>query len=223
MDSKFMHTMPECHASSRYKRRPALYFSFTQPQSMAAASVHSETGVEAWEYSPSMLDEGDDPRLPHRRVPNCPVPLAHLHELGVLTWKLDLEATSLLEQIRSERGYLYSEVLTLCRESTQDFDAKVQGFFKEHTHSQEEVRFILDGSGYWDIRDFDGKWIRFAVGKGDMIVLPAGMSHRFTLDAKNYIKALLLYTQYPHRTQHDKAIVHKHKNNLADNPAARDE
>lgn len=41
------------------------------------------------------------------------------------------------------------------------------------------------------MRDQDDQWIRVAVKKGGMIVLPAGMYHRFTLDSDNYIKVSL--------------------------------
>lgn len=41
------------------------------------------------------------------------------------------------------------------------------------------------------MRDQNDQWIRIAVKKGGMIVLPAGMYHRFTLDTNNYIKVLL--------------------------------
>ncbi|GLJ17380.1 hypothetical protein SUGI_0301910 [Cryptomeria japonica] len=159
--------------------------------------------VEAWYYNPS----GEDSRLPHQYDPNRPVPPHHLTELGVLIWELDADHydnNPQLEKIKKDRGYNYSDIVTVAPGMMEDYDAKIKHFFTEHLHAQEEIRFVLEGGGYFDVRDYDETWIRFRIRKGHLIVLPPGMYHRFTLDTNNYVKAMRLFMGLPCWTQHQR-------------------
>lgn len=70
-------------------------------------------------------------------------------------------------------------------------------FYEEHLHLYDEIWYILDSSGYFDVRDKEYQWIRIFMEKGNMISLPAWIYHCFTLEEKNYVKAIGLFVGEP--------------------------
>lgn len=134
--------------------------------------------------------EGDQ-RLPHKGSDLTP---AELSSIGVLTWQGCDEDQ--VNEIASSRSYKNRDVITVSRASMGDiYESKVKSFFEEHLHEDEEIRYILDGEGYFDLRDRQDRWIRIAMEKGDLAVLPAGIFHRFTTAESNYIKAMRLFKE----------------------------
>ncbi|CAM9983420.1 unnamed protein product [Scytosiphon promiscuus] len=153
--------------------------------------------IEAWYMDE---DTSADQRLPHRQTPNLACDTAELESLGVLHWELNAdkhEDDPDLEKIRKDRGYSYQDIITVSPDKLANYEEKIKSFFEEHIHTDEEIRYILEGSGYFDVRTKDERWVRIKMGKGDMITLPAGMYHRFTLDETNYIKAMRLFVGEP--------------------------
>ncbi|XWS53924.1 hypothetical protein CRYUN_Cryun10bG0042000 [Craigia yunnanensis] len=121
-------------------------------------------------------------------------------ELGVLYWHLNpngYENAEELMKIREARGYNYMDLLDLCPEKVVNYEEKLRNFYTEHIHADEEICYCLEGSGYFDVRDKDDGWIRIWIKAGDLIILPAGIYHRFTLETINYVKLMRLFVGEP--------------------------
>lgn len=95
-----------------------------------------------------------------------------------------LENDGVLDQIKKDRGYTYEDQITMQPPPTglEEFERKLAIFFTEHLHTDEEIRLCVEGSGYFDVRDKNDQWIRVRVVPGDLLIVPAGIYHRFTLD-----------------------------------------
>ncbi|XP_036448877.1 1,2-dihydroxy-3-keto-5-methylthiopentene dioxygenase [Colossoma macropomum] len=152
--------------------------------------------IEAW-----YMDEStEDQRLPHRLEPNKSVSLEDLQKIGVFYRKLNAdiyENDPELQRIREERGYSYMDIITIHPDKLPNYEDKLKMFYEEHLHLDDEIRYILEGRAYFDVRDKNDHWIRIAMTKGDLITLPAGIYHRFTLDETNYTKAMRLFVGEP--------------------------
>jgi len=138
-------------------------------------------------------NEAGDQRQPHDsgRV----VSPEKLSELGILHFNYD--NVEFVDKVASEREYKNRDVITISPTTLPGYDEKVKNFFHEHLHEDEEIRYILDGSGYFDVRGKDDDWIRIALEKGDLMIMPAGIYHRFTTDEKDYTKAMRLFKDDP--------------------------
>jgi 1,2-dihydroxy-3-keto-5-methylthiopentene dioxygenase len=96
----------------------------------------------------------------------------HLDKLGVNSWVLNADDyEEQLQKIEKEREYGHRSIVKLSKEFMPNLDEMLDKFFQEHLHEFEEIRFILDGSGYFDVRDGNERWIRILCSKGDLIVL----------------------------------------------------
>jgi len=138
--------------------------------------------------------EPGDQRLPHESSEALPGDI--LNQLSVLAG--NYQTVKEVDEIAKERDYKNRDVIIVSPDAMGDvYESKVKMFFAEHLHEDEEIRYILDGSGYFDVRDPDEKWVRLAMEKGDLIILPPGIYHRFTTDEKNYIKAMRLFKDEP--------------------------
>ncbi|RYP10077.1 hypothetical protein DL764_000868 [Monosporascus ibericus] len=135
-----------------------------------------------------------DQRLPHDSGRNLDA--SELEKLGVLYYRFeDLDGVNKLAQ---QRGYKNRDEIIVSPAKMGDvYEEKVKMFFHEHMHEDEEIRYIRDGQGYFDVRSKDDEWVRIALEKDDLIVLPAGIYHRFTTDEKNYVQAMRLFKDEP--------------------------
>ena len=97
-----------------------------------------------------------------------------------------------LDELRDRRGYVTQDEVALAPE-TPNLDAICAKFADEHHHDDDEVRFVLDGEGIFDIRSTDDRWMRVVVEPGDLIVVPKGKHHRFLLTEAKHIRCARLF------------------------------
>lgn len=96
-----------------------------------------------------------------------------------------------LERLKKEKGYITEDIVVLS-EKTPNLDELMAKFKREHHHVDDEVRFVVDGSGIFPVK-IEGRVVDIHVGPGDLIVVPAGARHWFELDEQRKIKCIRVF------------------------------
>ena len=96
-----------------------------------------------------------------------------------------------LEKLKKEKGYITQDVVILS-EKTPNLDELMAKFQREHHHTDDEVRFVVDGSGIFPVK-LEGRIVEIHVGAGDLIIVPAGARHWFELDENKKIKCIRVF------------------------------
>ena len=123
-----------------------------------------------------------DQREPHDS--GREVPSEYLSKLGILHFNYpNVEDVNALA---AQRDYKNRDEITISPATMGAvYEEKVKSFFNEHLHEDEEIRYILDGGGFFDVRSDGDDWIRIKLEKNDLMIMPAGIYHRFTTDTQN--------------------------------------
>ncbi len=97
-----------------------------------------------------------------------------------------------IDELNARGGYVTADVIDVFPD-TPGLDAMLDRFNSEHWHSEDEVRFIIEGRGVFHIHPESGPVLAIEVGPGDLIRVPAGTHHWFDLCADRRIRAIRLF------------------------------
>ena len=97
-----------------------------------------------------------------------------------------------ISRLKARGGYVTADVIDV-RPETPNLEPMLAKFRREHWHDEDEVRFILEGSGVFFIHPREGEVFAIEVGQGDLIRVPRGTWHWFDLCAERRIRAIRLF------------------------------
>lgn len=104
-----------------------------------------------------------------------------------------------------ERGGLAPEAevqspardLVVLHDGVPNLAALREQFATPHRHDDDEVRYVVDGVGYFGFVAADGTQVLLEVAAGDYLEVPAGAEHWFALGADPRLKAVRYFLGAP--------------------------
>lgn len=92
-----------------------------------------------------------------------------------------------------KHGYLSADVINVHKD-TPNIEAIRNKFLSEHTHSEDEVRFFVDGEGFFFFHlPQTNEVFKLLCEKGDFISVPKGYTHWFDLAPRYFVKAIRVF------------------------------
>lgn len=121
---------------------------------------------------------------------------AHLQENYALTDESKKEILAVFAEevadVSKRRGYQASDVISLSN-ATPNLDELLVNFKQEHHHTDDEVRFIVNGHGIFAIQGKDGRFFDVELEPGDLISVPENTRHYFTLQDDRQVVAIRIF------------------------------
>ncbi|MCI0361989.1 MAG: hypothetical protein L0211_26195 [Planctomycetaceae bacterium] len=106
-----------------------------------------------------------------------------------------------IERLKKSGNFVTADVINVSP-ATPNLDALLAKFSKEHTHSEDEVRFTVKGSGVFHIHPDNGPVFAIQVESGDLINVPCGTKHWFDLCNDKTIRCIRLFQDTSGWTPH---------------------
>lgn len=106
-----------------------------------------------------------------------------------------------IERLKSAHGFVTADVINVSPE-TPGLDDMLAKFDKEHLHTEDEVRFTVEGSGVFHINPENGPVFAVTVESGDLISVPKGTHHWFNLCTDKRIRCIRLFEDMTGWTPH---------------------
>lgn len=99
-----------------------------------------------------------------------------------------------LKPFMAQGGYQTADVISI-HAQTENYEAIRTKFLAEHIHSEDEIRFFVDGQGlFWFNLENEEPIFNLLCEKGDLISVPAGTKHWFDAGEKNpFVKAIRIF------------------------------
>lgn len=145
----------------------------------------------------------------HTKTSDEPRIRAYLSERGILfeRWSASAELNSdadeeavlgayehVLRPYMQAHGYQTADVIRV-HSQTQNIQAVRKKFLDEHTHSEDEVRFFVEGKGmFWFNLGRDEPVFSVLCEAGDLLGVPAGIRHWFDMGAEPMVTAIRVFT-----------------------------
>ena len=134
--------------------------------------------IEKWEANTKLADDADQETIL----------AAYSHEL---------------KPFMEKNGYVTADVINVTPQ-TPNLPAIREKFMKEHRHSEDEIRFFVDGEGLFWFHLDNGEVLGVTCTAGDFMSVPKNFRHWFDLAPKYFVKAIRIFSNIegwvPHYT-----------------------
>ncbi len=111
-----------------------------------------------------------------------------------------------INRLKEQGGFVTADVINV-KPDTPGLNEMLAKFNKEHTHSEDEVRFTVQGGGVFHIHPDNAPVFAVQVESGDLINVPNGTKHWFDLCDDRNIRCIRLFQDpsgwTPHYTESD--------------------